>query len=277
MPKYIVAVSGGVDSVVLLHMLHQLGSHQLIVAHVDHGIREESASDAAFVRKLAESYDIPFYLSEHTLGPEASEETARNIRYDFLRQLAKEHAAAIMTAHHADDVVETIAINLHRGTGWRGLATHDSDSVRPLLSLSKKRLYAYAKRHNLEWREDWTNESNQYLRNRFRKQLVVLSDDSRDAFLQLRKRQLELKQAIAEEVLTLIGSGSYFSRYFFTNAPPVVAQECLRYITEGKLTRPQLEKLLLAIKTTAPGKKIEPGNGITVHFTTRNFSLSLIK
>lgn len=277
MARYVVAVSGGVDSVVLLDMIHRLGRHDLVVAHVDHGIREDSSEDAALVRGLAERHNLPFELATHALGEGASEERARQVRYDFLHSLARKHNARVVTAHHADDVVETIAINLHRGTGWRGLATHDSHVERPLLAMTKKQLYTYAEKRGLTWREDSTNQSDDYLRNRFRKQLNVLHDESREAFLALRKQQLATKRAILNEVKALIGSGPSYERYFFTHIPAVVAIECLRHITKGEMTRPQLERFLLAIKTAKPGKTIELGNGLRSHFTTRNFHLSLIK
>lgn len=277
MGKYIVAVSGGVDSIALLHMLHRLNTHEVVVAHVDHGIREDSSKDAALVRRQAAAYNMPFELVTHALGADASEQLARTVRYDFLRDLAQKYSAGIMTAHHADDVVETIAINLHRGTGWRGLATHDSDIVRPLLGVSKKKLYTYAKRHGLEWREDSTNQSEKYLRNRIRKQLRQTPEEARQSFVELRKKQIEMKKQILQEVLKLVGEGPQYSRYFFTHIPQKVAFECLRHITYARLTRPQLEKMLLAIKTIGAGKTIQLGDGLSVHFTTRNFSLSLIK
>jgi tRNA(Ile)-lysidine synthase len=277
MSKYIVAVSGGVDSVVLLHMLQKLDTHNLIVAHVDHGIREESAEDAGFVKALADKYGLPFELSTHALGPDASEERARHVRYEFLRSLSDRHSAEIVTAHHANDIVESIAINLHRGTGWRGLATHDSEIVRPLAGIPKEKLYAYALMHGLEWQEDRTNQSDKYLRNRLRKQLHGAPEKLRDDLLALRKRQIATKQHIATELRRIVGTGPHYNRYFFTHIPKVVALECLREVTNGQLTRPQLEKLLLAVKTIGAGKTLEVGNHVTVHFTTRIFSLSLIK
>src|SRR5690606_26701133 len=105
--KYIVAVSGGVDSVVLLDMLSKKTEHELIVAHFDHGIRPDSHEDAAFVQKLAQRYGHTFEMKREELGAYASEATARERRYAFLGALAKKHQAAVMTAHHLDDLVET--------------------------------------------------------------------------------------------------------------------------------------------------------------------------
>ena len=101
--KYVVAVSGGVDSVVLLHMLAHRPDIELVVAHFDHGIRDYSVADAQFVKELADSYGLPFESRREKLGKQASEDLARSRRYAFLRSVADKHQAKIMTAHHADD------------------------------------------------------------------------------------------------------------------------------------------------------------------------------
>lgn len=277
MTTYIVAVSGGVDSVSLLHMLHRVGGRRIVVAHFDHGIRSDSAEDAQFVKRLAHRYGYPYETARVELGPGASEDRARQQRYRFLRWAAQKHGGTIVTAHHADDVVETAAINLHRGTGWRGLATHSADISRPLLHYTKAELLAYAKQHGLEWREDSTNQDEAYLRNRLRKRTQMLSDDEKRQILALRAHQLEAKRLIEAEVRHLIGLGPSYQRYFFTHVPTKVALECLRVATHGRLTRPQLERALLMIKTAQPTAKYEAGSGVTIDFTSRNFSLSLLK
>ena len=106
--KYIVAVSGGVDSMVLLDMMVRAGAGELVVAHFDHGIRPDSHHDAAFVKKIAEQYGLPFESRREVLGETASEALARERRYAFLRHVAKKHNAQIVTAHHLDDLVETV-------------------------------------------------------------------------------------------------------------------------------------------------------------------------
>jgi len=277
MSRYVVAVSGGVDSVALLDMLSHVGGHEIIVAHFDHGIREDSADDAAFVGKLAQQYGYVFETVREELGKSASEELARDRRYAFLRQVAKKHHARIVTAHHADDVVETIAINLHRGTGWRGVAVLDSDIVRPLLATSKATLLEYAKQHNLEWHQDSTNASDAYLRNRLRGAVASLDDVKKADLLARREQQIIHKQQIDTEVAQLIGLGPDYSRYFFTHIPNQVAVECLRGLVDAQLTRPQLERALLAIKTAQPKSVYHAGAGLAFDFTTRNFSLSLLK
>jgi len=277
MTKYVVAVSGGVDSVVLLDMLSQVPGHTIIVAHFDHGIRQDSPDDAMFVGELAKRYGYDFETTREELGSGASEELARVRRYEFLRSVAKKHAARIVTAHHSDDALETIAINLHRGTGWRGLAVLDSDIIRPLLQSTKADLVAYAQRRNLQWREDSTNASDAYLRNRLRTVVGSLDATSKKSLLERREAQIAYKKQIDREVKLLVGDGPSYSRYFFSHIPNNVAVECLRGIVQARLTRPQLERLLLAIKTAHPKSSYHAGAGLTVDFTTRNFSLSLLK
>jgi tRNA(Ile)-lysidine synthetase-like protein len=277
MATYVVAVSGGVDSISLLHMLTQTADHEIIVAHFDHGTRDDSAEDAAFVRQLAAEYGLQFETLREELGPQVSEEVARNRRYAFLRDIAKKYNGRIVTAHHADDVVETIAINFHRGTGWRGLAVLDSDILRPLLLLTKSDIVEYATQRKLSWREDSTNAGDKYLRNRLRRSTRDLDPDVKQELLALRSQQLESKRWIDHDIAELVGPGPDYSRYFFTHIPSQVAIECLRYVTNARLTRPQLERALLAIKTASPKSSYQAGSGLTFDFTTRNFSLSLLK
>lgn len=280
---YVLAVSGGVDSVVLLDMaarqvsLATAGDYELIVAHFDHGIRVDSAQDAAFVAEVAKQYGLRIESQREDLGATASEALARSRRYGFLRAVAKRHSANLVTAHHADDAVETIAINLIRGTGWRGLAVLDSDIIRPLLDLSKQEILAYASTRRLVWREDSTNASDAYLRNRLRRKTGVLTDDDKRQLLGLRVQQVALKQQIDEEVKGLISQGPEYSRYFFTHLDTVTAMECLRKATHARLTRPQLAQAFLAIKTARPGSVYQAGGGVRFLFTSRNFKVELIK
>lgn len=271
--KCIVAVSGGVDSVVLLDMLVKQGKHSLIVAHFDHGIRSESAEDEVFVRQLAESYGLKYVSKREVLGSSASEALARDRRYTFLKNEAKKHQAQLVTAHHLDDLVESIAINLHRGTGWRGVAVFGSPIVRPLLNMPKAAIIQYARKNQLAWREDATNNTDAYLRNRLRKKTALLPIDHKRQLHALQSTQRQLNREITKEVYALVGRGPSYSRYLFTALPIRVALECLRVITNGSLTRPQLERLLHTVKTAANGKKYEAGSGIIAQFSTRNFTL----
>lgn len=273
---YVVAVSGGVDSVVLLDLAARCPEVRLVVAHFDHGIREDSAADARFVRALAARYGLPYEERREALGNTASELTARTRRYAFLREVTARHAATLLTAHHLDDMVETIAINLIRGTGWRGLAVLGAHDIeRPLLGFGKAELLAYATAHRLEWVEDETNRQAVYLRNRLRYSLAVLGSDTKFRLAELRAAQMTLRAAVEVELRVLIPATSAYSRYFFIMCPPVAAQECLRVITRARLTRPQLERLLLVVKGARTGTRYEAGAGVSVRFTKRDFFVEL--
>lgn len=254
--KYIVAVSGGVDSVVLLDILahknNQNSDYKLIVAHVDHGIRSDSDADARFVEALAKRYNLPFVSTRLELGASASELVAREARYDFLREQARKFNARIVTAHHADDLVETVAINLLRGTGWRGLAVFGaSDIARPLVGRTKADLYDYAISRKLEWVEDETNLTDAYLRNRLRGSLPL---DVYGKIAKLWGDQKALARQIEQELTRFVGRND---RYFFTMLPESVGIELMRAVlaskTDVRSTRPQAYRALMAIKTGRAG------------------------
>lgn len=278
--KILVAVSGGVDSMVLLHKLvHAEPKHEVIVAHVDHGIRADSDEDARLVEKVAQAYGCTYMHTALHLGPHASEDLARQKRYAFLHACMQQTGARkIYTAHHMDDIAETIAINITRGTGWRGLACLSAADVeRPLLHMTKQEIIAYARMHALEWREDATNNSDVYLRNRMRKKLANVTPDTVQQLAALRARQVELSQEIDAELASACmhaQSAEGHARYVYIQVPHACALEMLRHITDGKLTRPQATRALLAIKTYAPGKVFDAGSGVMLRFTKRHFTVT---
>ena len=153
----------------------------------------------------------------------------------------------------------------------------DSEVIRPLLNMSKQEILGYAKLHDLQWREDSTNASDNYLRNRVRRKTDKLSSDEKRQLLSLRSHQIHSKKLIDNEVLKLVGGGPNYSRYFFTHTNETTAIECLRSVMFAKLTRPQLKRLLLAIKTSKSGSVYQAGNGLQITFTSRNFTVELIK
>lgn len=275
--RYVVAVSGGVDSVVLLDKLVRQGEHELIVAHFDHGIRPESADDARFVEGLARSYSLPFVVKREELGSSASEELARDRRYAFLREQAKKYDAVIVTAHHADDIIETIAINVLRGTGWRGLSVLDTPGIaRPQLDVTKAAIYAYAIERRLEWVEDATNAGNQYLRNRMRRKISkTLASDQKRYILELWRGQIAIKRQIDTLLATYLRADATYGRYdlIMTDAP--VACELLRAMIMWQAgaspTRPQLERALIAVKTAQAGTVHDVGGGVRLRFSAKTF------
>lgn len=276
--NYLLAVSGGVDSVVLLDLFSKTNNH-LVVAHVDHGIRgEESSADARFVKELAKQYSVPFVSIELNLAASASEELARNERYKFLLKEAAKFNALLVTAHHEDDAVETIALNIERGTGWRGLmALNRLGIMRPLLGMTKQQIYNYAIKHHLEWVEDATNGELIYARNRMRHSIGGNDLNSR-RLMELRARQLQLGHDIDVDAARLIARHKG-DRHFLNMTPESVAIELLGAEIAGiatRPTRPRLKRALIAIKTAAPGSIHQIGDGISLEFTARNYTVRVI-
>jgi len=180
----IVGVSGGIDSISLLHLLKSLG-YRCIVAHCNFHLRmEESMRDEEFVRNLAHSYSFPFYSVDFETNKYASEHkisiemAARDLRYNWFGELLeKTDAQAIAVAHHADDSIETMLMNLIRGTGLRGLvgiAPRNNKIIRPLLCCTRKEIENYVVDHKLNYVLDSSNISTDYLRNRFRNEVLPL-------------------------------------------------------------------------------------------------------
>jgi tRNA(Ile)-lysidine synthase TilS/MesJ len=143
--------------------------------------------------------------------------------------------------------------------------------------MTKLEIINYAQEHKLTWHEDSTNAGDTYLRNRIRRKLIGTDDDTKRQLLGLWVEQKSLKKSINKEVGRLVGDGLTYDRYFFINIDSLSGMECLRYIMDARLTRPQLDKALRAIKTILPNKTYHAGSGIRINFTSRNFTIEMIK
>jgi tRNA(Ile)-lysidine synthase len=273
--KYVVAVSGGVDSVVLLDLLRMYPDVKLVVAHYDHGIRDNSHLDKAYVEGLARRYRVPFAYDKGRLGPGASEAEAREARYAFLRKVqAASGADAIVTAHHQDDVLETAIINLLRGTGRKGLSslTHGEGIIRPLLDVPKSEIIDYAKRHKLQWREDSTNLSTDILRNRIRHEMLpTWSHHDKRRLLEVTRRMRDINQEIDQTITDVLSpfrgpsSEAHIDREWFILLPHNISREIMASWLRGRQIRDfdshTLERLTVAGKTAEPGKAIDVVRG----------------
>jgi tRNA(Ile)-lysidine synthase len=282
----VVAVSGGVDSVALLDILAAQGRARLIVAHFDHGIRDDSHDDRLFVQKLAGTYGLPFVYNEGRLGAKASEATAREARYAFLRRVKEiSGATAIATAHHEDDLLETAILNLLRGTGRKGLSSLQSteEIYRPLLNTPKAHIITYAQAHGLAWHEDSTNADQNYLRNYVRQRLLTRFDEVS------RRRLRELIDAAtltnAELDRLLIGQLAYqpahdeLDRQWFISLPHLVAREIVAvWLREHGITgfdKKAIERIVTMAKTLMPGKTIDVNGNHIVVIKPKILALSL--
>lgn len=209
--RLLVAISGGIDSVVLLHLLHSLGYKQIKVLHVNFGLRgEESAGDEAFVVTLAKQYGYAYEVKAIDLATYQMENgasiqmAARDLRYQWFEELRqKEKYDYILTAHHQNDKIETFFLNLIRGTGIAGLQALKPKQgclLRPLLSVNRQEIQQYAAENGLSWREDSSNASNKYKRNLLRNEIIPL----------MRKMNPNLEETFAQTLEKLDYVGTIF-------------------------------------------------------------------
>ena len=270
------------------------------MAQFDHGTRESARADQELVVRKAKELGVRCEvgrigegLGDGVLGEGGeflSEAAARAARYEFLEAVARKYAPAeIWTAQHLDDLVETVAINLLRGTGWRGLAVMERAGVRrPWLEEAsgerveqgppdRAEVWRQAGERELVFREDPTNQEAIYLRNRVR---ARLADWPRAQKLELWRgwrRQKELRREIDQLVAELLpAQGAEWRRSWFWELEPAVAGELLRagLLRIGvRATRPQLEDFRRAILRYAPGRKFNLPGGRLVELGRDSFIL----
>ncbi len=223
--KLLIAISGGLDSVILSQLCHQLKLN-IAFAHCNFNLRgAESDGDEAFVLELAKNLHVECFVEKFdTLvyaqtNKQSTQMAARELRYNWFRELSNLlHFDYILTAHHADDNLETFLINLSRGTGlegFTGIPEINDKIVRPLLSFSRNDIEDFAKQNNLKWRDDSSNASTKYLRNKLRHEVIPILKGINPQLLQnFAKTQDYLKgahdiiddriDAVSEQVISTI-------------------------------------------------------------------------
>ena len=229
---------------------------------------------------------MSFFSQQAELGPNASEDLARQHRYHFLREVqAQVQAEGLVVALHQDDFLETVILNFCRGCQRRGLVSlksHD-DLLRPLLDYRKQDLIAYAQKEELKWLEDETNLSNQYFRNRIRQKILPrLTADTRQQLLhycqQLSKSNQEL-DVFLERYLkhkSYRQQGRVFRRRWFNGLNHALACEIVSsWLFENKITtsQKQIIYIVVKLKTLAAGKKIIVGTHQSISLTKRSLRL----
>ena len=203
--RVLIAVSGGADSVALLHLLR--GHVDIAVAHLDHGLRETSAADAQFVTDLAGHLELPCVTERVDVQRVADgrgwsvEDAARRVRYSFLTRSAKRLGCdAILTAHTLNDNAETVLLQLLRGSGRAtGIAARRGRVLRPLLGIQKRELVAYLLKRELAWREDDSNTDQRFTRNWLRHSVIPLLETRFPGAVQALDRHAQI--ASAEDAL----------------------------------------------------------------------------
>jgi len=234
--RILLALSGGIDSVVMFHLFIRAG-YSIGVAHCNFKLRgTDSDADELFVKKLSEKNEIPVFIKKFDTRTYAEEHglsiqmAARELRYDWFKVLIKEHKySSIATAHHLNDNVETILFNLIKGTGLKGLTGIPSkinNLIRPLLFAERQQIEQYAKEMNLEYREDQSNLNIKYHRNFIRNKIIPLLEQINPGFVQTSELTLErlsetqkiienLIESKRNEFMTLKDDNIYLKRDFF--------------------------------------------------------------
>jgi tRNA(Ile)-lysidine synthase len=297
--RVLAAVSGGADSVCLLHILAGLQKQfkfSLSVAHVNHRLRPEAGEDARYVEALAAKLKLPFAHRAVNVKALASrkklslEDAARQARYRALEKIAKQFDAdAIALGHTTDDQVETIVLNLLRGGGPEGMAgmpitrpLGKAKIIRPLLEISKAETEQYCRDHKLTFRFDASNLDTSILRNRLRHKILPILRAEQPALDKVLLRQGEIFRAedeylrqqagiaLAEVTLVKTANAITFSIKKLIALPEVLARrvvrEALRELRQGRqpLGLEQVERVLTLAKTGKTGKGLDLGEGLWV-------------
>ncbi|MCG8182959.1 tRNA lysidine(34) synthetase TilS [Tenacibaculum piscium] len=209
--KLLIAISGGLDSVVLTHLLAQL-KYDISLAHCNFQLRNEASNlDEVFVENLGKKlktpvFSIQFDTLEYAKKQQLSTQlSARKLRYDWFEKLSENHAFDyVLTAHHADDNLETFLINLTRGTGLDGLTgipAVNGNIVRPLLKFSRAEIQKYALENNIKWREDASNAETKYVRNKIRHQIIPVLKELNPSLLKTHQKTTDFLQQ-SQEIVT---------------------------------------------------------------------------
>ena len=268
----ILCVSGGSDSIALLHLCHQLRRlfrWQLHILHFHHGLREESDEEARFVRDLSQRLNLEFHLrTTRDFQSETSglQEKARNWRRAEALKLREEiRADSILTAHHGEDQLETWLLKWLRGahlSGLQGMSRFDPPFIRPLLDFRKEVLSDFLKENGFEWREDASNQDSKYMRNRVRNELLPLLRTLSREGIESRIRDLDSQSRLLQKELESqyqiwlekIGPVSELPISVIESESEFLQQEILvRFIT-GKtgiaLSYRQLEKIWTLVRNS---------------------------
>lgn len=249
----ILAVSGGVDSVVLTHLCHQLNLN-MVLAHCNFGLRgDESDTDEAFVKQLAERlhlavyikrFDTQLYAQQHKRSIQMA---ARELRYSWFEKLANQlNFPYILTAHHADDNLETFLINFSRGSGlegFTGIPEINGSFVRPLLPFSSDAIVQYAHDNHIKWRNDSSNKSVKYLRNKLRHEVIPILKEINPSFLtsfQNTLNHLHQSSSLISDAMSV-----FFKKAMVNHAP----NEVTFVISEFKKVKHPQAYLYEALKT----------------------------
>ena len=290
----VLALSGGVDSMVLFDILVK-NDYKVIVAHVNHKQRKESDIEYAAIKMLAEKHKLPF--EGYTINDPIDsnfQSTARHLRLNFFKDVAKKHQAnKIVLAHHLDDQIETFFMKFVKGSPLQNLQSMKSVSdfngislIRPLLQTTKEFLVDYAKNNHVLYYEDYSNYSDTYTRNRFRKQIIPNMIDENPNFYTMMLDRLDQLNAV--NALIANQATNFLSHHkktipikSFIALNPLIQDEILRQLVNRftnktyNLSKQQLEQLLKLIHSQQGNMSYPIANVLVLHIEYNNFFISL--
>ncbi len=233
---FVVGVSGGADSMTLLHLLINYiknSNCHIVCVHIHHNLREESDSEQLFVKKYCEENNILFETTKFTYEEKFTEKVGREKRYHFFEEILKKyHSKYLFTAHHGDDLIETILMRLLRGSSLKGTCGIEKKSnrefytiLRPLLYLNKEDIYQYVSKNDIPYVEDMSNQDSSYTRNRYRKELLpFFKNENLNAHLKF----LEYSEDLSETL-------DYIQQISQKELENLVENEKLNYLSFQKL------------------------------------------
>ena len=294
--KVLVAVSGGPDSICLLNILYNLKEKlkiEICVAHVNHLIREEAKGDAEFVKEFCRSKNIEFFYKEYNIKEKAKiekisvEEAGRNARYEFFEEIAKESSInKIAIGHNKNDLVETLIMNILRGTGTQGLKgilNKNGMYIRPLLDISREKIEEYCEKNNLKPRIDLTNFENNYTRNKIRNivipylkkefnpnilqtltRLSQIATEEQD-FIDMEVEKYYKKIIINEETESIKISGKEFSRIHIAIKKRIILYIINKLFGNTKqIEKKHVEDIIKLIDNNIGNKYLTPNKNLKI-------------
>ncbi|WP_042420661.1 tRNA lysidine(34) synthetase TilS [Geomicrobium sp. JCM 19038] len=287
----VAAVSGGVDSMLMLHWLIHHTSHRVIVAHVHHGLRQQSDDERLMIEQYCEAHNIKFYskridLKGDRVSSKSIQNDARAIRYAFFSEvMQKENAATLVTGHHGDDQVETVLMKITRGHvgGSIGIKAkrklEEGVVVRPLLGLTKAEIVAVASEERVPWFEDASNADQSYTRNRYRSRILPEIQKENERYVQSYQQFVEeydeLRAYVTQEAENLLrdcvvyeqGQAIVALTRFRKHAIPLQRQAIhllLNYLYQSQavyVSRVHIDDCLRLVFSSTPSAEIALPNG----------------
>ena len=275
----VVGLSGGADSVCLLHVLYTLKDEyklKLIASHVNHGIRgEEAENDALFSKNFAETLGVDFKLlqvdcvKEAQENGETTEEAGRRIRYEFFNSLCEDENTVIATAHNSNDNLETVVFNITRGSalsGAKGIPPKRDNIIRPLIFCSRAEIEGYCKENNLSFVTDSTNLSDDYTRNRIRHnvlpELEKVNSNAIEAFTRFSESVRiddDYLDSVAENALekAKLSECSYSTEAINSLHPSIKRRVIFKVINHFSMELPDSKKINLVLSCISENSKIQ--------------------